>query len=29
MQRDTTVIQHPCNGWAISAGFPSWAAALG
>ncbi|CAN7649469.1 hypothetical protein LJR129_005065 [Acidovorax sp. LjRoot129] len=23
-----TAIQHPCNAWAVSAGLPSWAAAL-
>lgn len=28
MPSNQTVIQHPCNAWAISAGLPSWAAAL-
>lgn len=28
MPSNQTAIQHPCNAWAISAGLPSWAAAL-
>lgn len=28
MPRIQTAIQHPCNAWAVSAGLPSWSAAL-